>query len=415
MRFTAAAALVAALALFAAACGGSTPSPDKTKTASPRPTVTHLASLVNRDFGLALAYDPEHYELQAATQPSLLALGPSPLAAPSGSQSDLSMSTQVPTLSVAFHQTGASASASATPSFTPSPTASGVPSALTVTSLDQAPITIDVQDLPFKSPRPANGLYRSALEQLQTQMDSAWSETFMDPHQTYFLDQGDVPAWVVEAGGLDAHKRAMHVRLTVAATTGRLYLISVVLPADGWSAESKYIEQVLTGLKLLRDGKSSRAGVLAVDDGYKFTVARPHDFVQIQASTSNGERLYTTDVSSIGGDLTTAYAVSVAAATAGVGSQAGLLESVYRQTAASLSKQQGVIKVLAPRREQIGGQTAWVIDYTHQVADGVLLRTRLYDIWSGDYIYTLAVQGSAETWGLAWRALEPVVRSFRTG
>jgi len=419
--------LAIALTMLTIGCGNSEPAPDRTQTPSTSPTVTHLASLVNRDFGLVLSYDPAHYRLRSTPGTSLLELGPSPLTPIGSSQAGVSMSEEVPSLSVVFLPADSPATSSGTPEGSAAPTTAAAasppppttgpatPSALQVTAPDQAAITIDVLDLPFRAPRPANGLYRWVVEQLEAEMDAGWTDTFTDPRQSVFLDRNDVPAWVLEAGGMDARGRAMHVRLMVAATPGRLYIVTVVLPADEWNAETPYIEQVLSGLELLPDGRPSRAGVVAVDQEFRFRVARPHGFVQLQTSGPEGERLYSTSISHIGGDLSTTYGVAVAAAPEGVGAQSGLLESVYRQTAENLADQPGVVNVVPPRREKVGGQRAWMIDYTHRSDDGTVLRTRHYDVWSGGFIYTLAVQGAAETWELAWNALEPVVQSFRAG
>lgn len=380
---------LAAGVLFAASCGDDEGKP-KAKPASASASVTTSVSTTYRsaDWGFAVTYDSRLFALQATEARGSLGLGPSLL-----TDEQLRLE-DCPALELTLPQT------------------EGESPGADVASLPTVAVT--VLELPSTAGDDADGLARQALLDWQDSLERSWQGVLAD--EMRLGEVGGLPAWTYDAVGMDETAGGeLRQRVYALAAADHIYTIRLTGRREDWDVIEPRLTALIDSFRLLRDDQEQTAGGgTTTVRQFRFAIARPRGFIPVHDDAQLPKDLvYGLEFVDACHSPLVAYSVGVAAAPEGIGnSQAGLLETFYRSAAGHLREQADVISVQEPRAIGIGGKTAWLLDVTSKLDDGTHIRTRTYDVWQGDLVYSISARGRAAEWATDWQLLEPAVQSF---
>jgi hypothetical protein len=377
-------ALVALTALALAGCGENEPKPVRV-TATPSQQPTGLSTYRAAEWGYSLRYDAADYGLDSIEGRSNLTLGPSLF---TGTPVRLS---GLPTLDTSFL-------------LVPADDGAADPS-----------LSIAAQRLPFSVGDMGEGLGAWLRDQLLDQIGAAWGDPLTDEPRLTEIG-GVAGAWVFEAVGFDeAAATELHVRATIVAFGDYVYTLRISAPRERWDEVEPGLAELEQAFAIDNADEPPRGPVQRTyaKEKYGFSLEAPEGMVQAQeGGDPSPELTFGVQFADVRVSPLIALSVGVTAAPEGIGnSQSGLLEKFYRNAAEQLKEQPGVTAVAGPQEVDLGGDTAWMLDVTRTLS-GRELRTRTYDVFHNDYVYSIIACGRADEWAADWQVLEPGVFSF---
>jgi hypothetical protein len=375
-----------ALAVFAAAgCGEDEPKPVKVTATSSQPP-TGFSTYRAEAWGYSLRYDAADYELNSNESRSTITLGPSLF---TGKPVHLS---RLPTLDTSF-------------ALVPADEGVANPS-----------LAIATQRPPFSVGDMGEGLGAWIRDDLLEQIGTTWGDLLTDEPRLTEIG-GVAGAWTFEAVGFDEAAAAeLHLRATVVAFGEYIYTLRVSAPRESWDEVEPGLAELEESFAIDAAGDPPRGPVRRTyaNEKYGFSLEVPEGMVNAQEGDDPSPDLtFGVQFDDVSVSPLVALSVGVTAAPEGIGnSQSGLLEKFYRNAAEQLEEQPGVTAVAVPQEVDLRGGAAWMLDVTRKQADGSELRTRTYDIWHNDYVYSIIACGRADEWAADWEQLEPGVLSF---
>lgn len=377
-------ALVALAAVALAGCGEDEPKPIRV-TATPSQQPTSLSIYRAGEWDYSLRYDAADYELNSNEGRSDIPLGPSLF---TGKPVRLS---GLPALDTRFVLVPAGEGA-ADPS-----------------------LSIAAQRLPFSVGDTGEGLGAWLRDDLLEQIGTAWGDLLTDEPRLTEIG-GVAGAWTFEAVGFDEAAAAeLHLRATIVAFGDYVYTLRVSAPRERWDEVEPSIAELEASFAVDNADDPPRGPVRRTytSEKYGFSLDVPEGMVNArEGGDPSPDLTFGVQFADVQVSPLIALSVGVTAAPEGIGnSQSGLLEKFYRNAAEQLKEQPGVTAVAGPREVDLSGDTAWMLDVTRTL-EGTELRTRTYDVFHNDYVYSIIACGRADEWAADWQVLEPGVFSF---
>jgi len=386
-------ALVTALAGGAFAisgCGEDEPEPVPAAfTSTPSPTASGVTTYTAAGWGVSLSYESTDFALRTVESTSQLELGPSLL-----SDDPLTLA-GLQTLDVTLELADATPAGPVVPQ-----------------------VSLTARRLPFSTGEDAEGLVRLVLDQTLAGLEKSLAGVLIEEPRSTDLG-GAAVALEVEAVGDDAvAEDELHVRAIV-ATVGRYLYVARATALDAtWAEVEPALTSVLDSVRLEGDDELSdlSAGDLEyVNDRYHFALTLPAGFPLVRNGEDPSPQLeFGAEFTDVSGSPLVAVSVGVAEAPGSVGnSQSRVMQAFYREAVDKLREEPTVVEARDPEAIKMNGATAWLIDVTKKTPDGDTVRTRTYDVWHDDYVYSIVAQGRATDWVADWSVLNPIIESFR--